>query len=392
MKKLTAMILSLSLLLALAGCGSQTPSVIEPPETTVATEAPKTTAATEPEQVKELVIDDEVKAELDAILSKHKYHGVVYLTHKGQEVYTYANGNDDMGQPLTVDSHMLLSCTSKQFCATAVLILADQGKLRLEDRLTQYFPEYTIGKDITIRQLLSMRSGVVPNIDPMWEEPEKYADDTPEQIDELMKEWVFSQNLLFEPGTSFAYGNTGYNLLSWIVEQVSGQSYEDFVRKNIFEPLGMDRTGFLLEMADHPEWGLIDETILGSPVLGELSQGTADIISNAKDLDIWMTALPGGLLIRRESYEEMAAFHTAPTLTGMGFGYGYGLMGTLRDGRGHSGRYLDHSSALYSNEDYDFRLFAASNDTDLFDQGLTDTVVDEIQRALFKAADAAGAS
>lgn len=388
MKNILGAILCAAMLLALVGCGAQTPPTTEPPETTVATQAPET-EATEPEKVKELVINDAVKAELDAILANHQYHGVVYLTNKGQEVYTYANGNDDMGQPLTVDSNMHLCSISKQFCATAVLILAEQGKLRLEDTLEQYFPEYTIGKDITIKQLLTMRSGIVRDIDPLFWETEKYADWTPEQINAMMKEYIFSQDLLFEPDTQFSYCNNGYNLLSWIVEQVSGQSYEDFVRQNIFDPLGMDRTGFRVEMADHPEWGVTAEKIHASSVMGDHAQGCGDIISNARDLDLWMTALPGGKVISRECYEEMATFHTAPTLTGQGFGYGYGLMGSLRDGRGHGGNDLGYSTALYFNEDYDFHLFAACNDTGLFDQRLTETVVRELQQALFKAADAA---
>ena len=371
MKRLIALLLCLALLGTMAACDKK-----EPQDTVVTEETQAPTVE---------VVDDAVRAELDAIMEQAGYQGIVHVTHQGQVVYEYAAGNDDMGQPLTIESPMYLCSISKQFCAAAIVMLRDQGKLSLEDTLDKYFPEYTIGKDITLKELLTMRSGIVRDVDPVTKDPDSYVGYTTEGLDALIFEWLFSQPLNFDPGTRFEYSNCNYMLLSFVVERVSGTSYEDFLRQNIFEPLGMDHSGFDDEIADHPQWGLTYDGLSPGYLMGNISQGCGDIVSTAADLDIWMTALKSGQVVGMDSYREMTVDYTPEDQME---NYGYGLTGGIRGGWGHNGGNDRFSTKMYFSEGYGLNVFVATGNTSYFDRGITERVCSALLNALFKALDA----
>ena len=379
MKKIIAIILCLALFGSMVACAEKTPQTTEPQ----ATEPPAAESQKE-------VITDEVRAKLDAIMEEHKYQGIAYLTHNGKVVYEYAAGTNDIGEPLTTDSPMYLCSISKQFCAAAILMLRDQGKLSLDDTLEKYFPEYTIGKDITLKNLLCMRSGIVRDFLEPLKNPELYAQKSAEEINSEMMDWIFQQPLKFEPDTNWEYSNVNYILLSYVVEEVSGQSYEDFIRQNIFQPLGMTHSGFCKEVPEHPEWGLTYENCAPGCMLGDQMQGCGDIVSTAADLDIWMTALPSGKLISRESYEEMTTDHSQGQCPEAPYGYGYGLMGWLRNGWAHSGGNLGYSSWMYFNEEYGYNLFIISGKTPAYQLNYTYNVFVPLLNAVFVAESQAG--
>lgn len=378
MKRWVASFLCLTLAVGMTACGG------EGPQDTVVTQATKATEAIQPSVVE--VVDDQVRAELDAILKKAGYEGIAYVTHNGKAVYEYAAGNDCMGAPMTIASPTFLCSVSKQFCAAAILMLRDQGKLSLEDTLDKYFPEYALGKDITLHHLLCMRSGICRDVDPMLEHPEEYENNSHEENVALFLDHVFSQPLLFTPGTKCEYSNNGYRLLSLIVEQVSGQDYEDFIRGNIFEPLGMEHSGFSVEVAENPQWGLDFEDVLATGQIPILAQGGGGIVSTAGDMAIWMEALPSGKVISREIYEEMTADHNSDQPTK----YGYGLMPDIRGGFSHDGGNQGHSSWMYFSEENGYTIYIATPNTSVFRQDLTIQTGVDLRRVLFQALDAQG--
>lgn len=276
---------------------------------------------------------------------------------------------------------MLMYSISKQFCAAAVLMLRDQGKLSLDDTLEKYFPEYTIGKDITLHDLLAMRSGIQQLYrSQMLNEPERYAGKTPEQVDATALEWVFSEPLNFEPGTKYEYGDMNYLLLAYVVEQVSGQNYEEYIRQNIFEPLGMTQSGFLSEIDAHPEWGLIYESPYPGSVLGDRLHGCANIVSTAGDMDIWMTALQSGKVVCEKSYREMTTSYSTEK------NYGYALEAGIRGGWGHAGAY---TVRMYFTEEYGYNFFIVTSNISEYRTDLTEKVKTDFLRTLFNAVDAA---
>lgn len=357
MKRLLATILCCAMLVSVTACsfnsGDNTEATI--PIATTATEATSGTEA--------MMSNDEIKAHIDSVLKKMKFDGIVYLTQNGSVAYQSATGKDDKGNDIALESSMYIGSLSKQFCATAIMMLKEQGKLSVDDTLDKYFPEYQYGKDITIKNLLTMRSGI-PNCN-------AYENAIFSEIDEYNTENVlacfFNQPLNFDPDTSYEYSNPNYFILACIVEQVSGKDYHAFIRENIFKPLEMSNTGFANEIKNNPEWvtGLdYNELILpDSDVKMTMddeiftAKGAGDIVSNAYDMDKWMTGLVSGKLISRESYEEMSDNYT----TEIAIRYGYGLERRY-GGVCHSGNFETYVTIDYINENYGYNMFIANNE------------------------------
>lgn len=373
MKRVFAILLCALLVLSTAGCTGDAP---QPTETVPPT--------TQPEVA---VITDELIAQWDTIVKERRFEGIVCLTYRGQVVYQSVTGTNCLGEPLTLESPMFMNSVSKQFTAAAILMLRDQGKLSLDDTLDKYFPEYTIGKDITLQNLLAMRSGIVRDYIGVWDEVTMYEGMSAEEIDRAMMEWLYEQPLLFEPGSRTEYCNVNYNLLSYVVEQVSGMDYEDFIRQNIFEPLGMTHSGFYSEVTAHPEWGLTYDILYPQTNLGNWTQGCGSIISTAGDMDIWMTALPQGKVICEESYREMATLYSEDHFNYRG--YGYGLINGPRDGWGHGGNNYYSSNYIHFNRDYGFNFFIATCNTPQHTPAQCEKVTLDFISYLLRAFDAA---
>lgn len=346
MKRIIAVILSLITVLSAAAC------------TPVDTEPSGTVETTGPVNV-----GDGIKEKMDSALQKHGFEGIVYLTKNGKVVYQSATGTDENGNALTVDSTMYIGSMSKQFCAAAVMMLSEQGKLSVNDTLDAYFPEYSYGKDITIKNLLSMRSGIPDMASKESNSACKVegvsTDKSATENNTLIIEWIFNQPLEFEPDSTFEYCNSNYFLLSNIVELASGESYNDFVRNNIFEPLEMTHTGFISEIKASPAWsdGLTYDTFTAGEAAEGLTKGAGDIASNAADMDKWMTALSSAKVISIDSYREMVTNYSVDSAKG----YGYGMFVSFFGGVGHSGMIGSYTSLDYINEEQGYNLFAAGN-------------------------------
>ena len=174
-----------------------------------------------------------------------KEPGIAVMVRKsGRTVFKRGYGMRDLRSNLPIDEHTnfrLASC-SKQFTATAVILLVHDGKLHYEDRLTDIFPEFpAYGKDITIRNLLNHTAGLQS-----YEEilRAKYVDQPWERVPQIQDEGVLAlleeqTRTKFPPGTKWEYSNGGYEVLANVVRKVSGEAFEDFVQQRIFQPLNM---------------------------------------------------------------------------------------------------------------------------------------------------------
>ncbi len=298
---------------------------------------------------------------INSRLADIKYDGIIYVTHNGNIVYQRATGTDANGKPLTMDTSMYIGSVSKQFCAAAVMLLRDQGKLSVDDTIDKFFPEYDRAGDITVRHLLTMRSGIRDTVGEGFAGTMSYGN-TEEKNTSLIKEWVFSQSLLFEPGSSFRYSNTNYILLADIVEQVSGRYYNDFLREHIFNPLDMKHTGLITEIPDSPAWA---ETLIADDDVEEVkirgvAKGAGDIVSNAADMVKWMEGLSGGKIVSEETLREMTADYSPD----FGEKYGYGLTPMFSGGAGHEGAISSYSSMDYFNPKSGYCFFCDSNGSD----------------------------
>ena len=311
------------------------------------------------------------QAFLDNIVNVKDFTGVAYVTKNGKVLCQSANGmqNTKKNQPMTMDTLFPLGSVSKQFCATAVLLLQEEGKLSVNDTLAKYFPEYEIGKDITIQNLLTMRSGIRDhvNIDYDYKGHEIPTDQytllntsTAKENHKAITDWLFTQELKFTPGSSYSYSNANFLLLSIIVEKVSGIAYPDFVKENIFAPLNMTHSGFYEELAHSPDLAEHSYPFGIKPSYPDyrgLSQGAGDLVSNAEDMDKWLSSLSECTLLSQESYKEMT--------TDYGEGYGYGIdVDTKNDWIGHQGNIETYESYARTYPNEKINIFVVTNDVD----------------------------
>ncbi len=192
-----------------------------------------------------------LNAELDEkISSALKASGApsvsVAVVKDGQIAYAKAFGKANIGEdrPATVATRYAIGSVSKQFTAAAILLLAEQGKLSLNDKVAKYLPDLTRAREVTIRELLSHTSGYEDYAPQDYIIPEWTRPITPREI---MDRWA-KKPLNFDPGTRWQYSNTNYVIAGQIFEKASGQPLVAFLREKIFGPLGMTTPG---EITDH---------------------------------------------------------------------------------------------------------------------------------------------
>ena len=152
----------------------------------------------------------------------------------------YGLANKDDNIPNTPDTVFDIGSVTKQFTATAILLLSDDGKLRMDDPLHRFFEDVPDDKkDITIHHLLTHTAGFVASLGGDFDHIAR-AD---------YFETLFGTQLLFEPGQRHQYSNAGYSVLGRIIELASGQEYEEYLSEHLFKPAGMQHTGYVL-----PDW------------------------------------------------------------------------------------------------------------------------------------------
>lgn len=340
MKKILAFILLGVMILSLTACTK------ESSDNTENSPSSSETATAEAE---------DLNAKLDGVIESTKFRGILSISKNGEVIYQSATGTDEGNADLTIDSPMYIGSVSKQFCAAAVMLLSQEGKLSVDDTLDKYYPEYSSGKDITIKNLLSMRSGIPE----MFDAKCFSADMTEEENHIIIKNWLFSQPLLFAPDSTAVYTNANYFLLGDIVEQVSGEKYEDFIRKNFFEPLGMTNTCFVKEVKDSPELSekLTYDSFTFGEVEGVIARGAGDIVTTAGDMHKWMSGLSSGKVISEESFKAMSADYSPED----NMYYGFGLTELYAGGIGHNGSIGSYTALNYMNTEEDCNLFIVTN-------------------------------
>lgn len=195
------------------------------------------------------IVAQKQKHQLDSlfrVLHKNKgFNGTVLVTQYNQVIYKGAFGYADFSKKdtLTTQKPFQLASVSKQFTAMAIMMLQEAGRLKYEDEVQRFFPDFPY-ECITIRQLLTHRSGL-PNYtyftEKYWKDRRAFISN--EEVIRLMT--VHKPPVYYQPNVRFNYSNTGYCLLAAIVTKASGMPFENFVEKKIFRPLGMRHSWIL---------------------------------------------------------------------------------------------------------------------------------------------------
>ncbi len=292
--------------------------------------------------------DEKLAARIDKVMSEIYTPGepgaAVIVRRGGRTLFRKGYGLADLELAVRVEPDMIfrLGSITKQFTAVAVLMLAEQGKLSLNDEIGKYLPAFPTGdKKVTIEHLLTHTSGIksYTNMEEwlqLWRK-----DMTPQEIIDMSKDKPFE----FTPGERWNYNNSGYVMLGAIIEKVSGQSYEQFIQTRIFGPLGMTHSCYgnteRVIPRRVPGYQKNNDGFINAPYLSMTQPYAAgSLLSSVDDLATWNDAVLSGQLLKKEWLDK--AFTPYRLANGESTGYGYGWF--ISDFRGH--RCIEHGGGI----------------------------------------------
>ncbi len=267
--------------------------------------------------------------------AENGYHGSVLVASGGKILLEngYGLADRESGRKQSAETVFSVGSITKQFTAAAIMKLESQGKLRLDDPLSKYFPDAPGDKaSITIHQLLTHSAGF----------PGAIGDDY-ENVDAAQfARLAFGEPLMNPPGKTYEYSNVGYSLLGIIVEKVSGMGYEPFLRDHLWLPAGMTRTGYVAPKFQKEQlatgyrngqrWG----TALDHPWLPEGPgwhlRANGGVLSTTGDMYRWYKALTNNTVLPKTATDKIFTPHIAEGPQAQSF-YGYGWVVQDMDGQ-----------------------------------------------------------
>lgn len=295
----------------------------------------------------------------------------VLVARDGKILFAKAYGLADVEHaiPVSTETKFNIASITKPFTAAAILKLQEEGRLSLDDTLTKYIPDYPRGNEITLRHLLTHTSGIPEKLGGPSTLATAFYPASREYMIALFKYLPLD----FNPGSQYAYSNSGYYLLGSIIEKVSGQSYLDYLRGAFFRPLGMDHTGVYdpgesgkalpYWYADNKLEGLQKAKVVPPHRIG--ANGVLD--STVEDLYRWTEGYFNARILAPASVQAAltpsvnGSTATSYVRTG-GYGYGWGI-GSLRGLREifHTGSSSGYCSSLYRYPEENFTVAILTN-------------------------------
>jgi CubicO group peptidase (beta-lactamase class C family) len=295
------------------------------------------------------IIDPTLRASIDRVATQVlEQTGVpsasIAVVQHGKLVYTHAYGLACLNPrtPATPAMRYSIGSISKQFTAAAILLLEEEGKLKLDDPVGKYVPGLTAGDKVTIRQILSHTAGYQD----YW--PEDYVMTPmlhPETAQQIIDTWG-KKALDFQPGDEWQYSNTNFAIAGRVVEAASGRPLTDLLVECIFRPLGMTSVW----NSDEQKLTATDATAYYRHALGPLRPApkegrgwmfaAGELAMTAHDLALWDVSLLSQSILSSESYKKM--FTEVKLNNGKGTNYGLGVEVQSRDGQ----RVIEHSGEV----------------------------------------------
>jgi CubicO group peptidase (beta-lactamase class C family) len=321
------------------------------------------------------VADNYIQTEM----AKQRIPGLALLVSRGGQVIRaqgYGLANVELQVPVSPETIFQSGSVGKQFTATAVMMLVEEGKVGLEDPLTKYFPEAPeVWKQVTIRELLSHTAGFT---------------DYPKDFDmrkdyteaELLK-MVENIPLGYPPGTSWSYSNLGFLTLGILIHKVTGEFYGDFLQERVFGPLDMRTTRIISEADIVPHRSAGYRLVKGklknqewvSPTLNTTADGS--LYFSITDLAKWDAALYTEKLLKRSSLEQMwtvAKLSNGQPNSGQ---YGFGWFIETKNGHrviGHEGQWQGFETQISRYVDDKLTVIVLTNLDDAKPEAFADRV------------------
>jgi D-alanyl-D-alanine carboxypeptidase len=320
----------------------------------------------------------------------------IAIVRGGEIVYerAYGDGRIDPKTPATPSMRYAIGSVSKQFTATAILLLEEEGKLSLHDKVAKWFPQLTRASDISVLQLLSMTSGYQD----YWPQDYVFTDmQSPATAQMIMQRWG-AKALDFDPGTKWQYSNTNYVIAAAIVERVAGMAFMDFLRQRILAPLKMTSVAdFDVAALSESDAEAYLRNAIGPlrPAPKEATGwlfGAGQLAMTAHDLALWDIAVINRSVLRPASYRTQQTDIILEA--GNATGYGLGVNITAPGGR----RRVSHGGAVSgyttSNQIYPDDRSAIVVFTNIYPgaAGAPGQIADRIAKIILAPAETAGAA
>lgn len=295
------------------------------------------------------VFAQNIKSKIDKLIDttfkdKNGPGGVFMIAKNGKSIYqkSFGKANLELDVNVTTESVFQIGSMTKQFTAIAILMLEEGKKLSINDTISKYILDYPNGNKITIHHLLTHTSGIKD-----FNKMKSLRDIAQKEMTpKMMVDFFKNESSDFLPGEKFEYNNSGYVLLGYIIELVSGESYEDFIEKHIFDKVGMNQSCYTTDRQiikkraygyQKKESGYVNKTIINFSV--PFSSGA--LMSTLNDMLKWQNALNNNILLNSENSKK--AFSKYKLNSGKEFTYGYGWH--IRDINGTPTR--EHGGSIF---------------------------------------------
>ena len=268
--------------------------------------------------------------EIDSLLQE-KYPdnapGATFLISKnGSVIYKKAFGfaNLELNAPMKTNNVFKIGSLTKQFTAISILMLMEKGKLNLDDEITKFIPDYpTNGNKITIHHLLTHTSGIKDYTKVKGLNAIAQKDLTPLELIDFSK----NEPIDFVPGEKYKYNNSGYVILGYIIEKVTGQPYADFIEERIFKKLEMTTSQYASqrEVIQNRASGYQkkDSYINRMDFSLTLAYSAGGLMSTVDDMFKWQEAIKNNILVSKETTEKAFTNYTLNNGEHTNYGYGW---------------------------------------------------------------------
>ena len=286
---------------------------------------------------------------MTAYAKNYQFNGSVLVAHKGKVILEKGYGYRNAAQRIPHDQHSIfqIGSVTKQFTSAIIMQLQQEKKLSVKDPLSKYFPGFSNGDKITIENLLNHTSGLY-----------NYTNDSTIMNNDVSK--PYAQTVLiekfkkyppdFEPGSKWNYSNSGYSMLGYIIEKVTGKPYEKVVRERILYPLGMSHSGFDYTHLQNNNkaigyFSLADTSAKIAPIVDStLAYSAGALYSTVGDLYKWERAIYTDKILRPESWKQTFT----PFLNKYGYGWGIDTL--------YGKTYMAHSGGIHGFTSYLMRI------------------------------------
>lgn len=307
-------------------------------------------------------LDSKVETYINKCMDLWNFYGVIQVMHKGRVLFenSYGYANIEFGMKNDMNSRFSIASISKQFTAFAIMMLHEKHMLDIDKSAQIYLPnDLQIDDSITIHYLLSHTSGLY-NFYNFEDDFFAGYNKTDYSRNDFFRQYV-DKKPVTPPGSAYDYNNSNYNVLAWIIEHVSGEKYEDYIRNNIFLPLNMmssdvdDGCKIMKNRANNYVYDF--DEIIKCPYYNEkFSIGAGAIISTCADLYKWYVCLRDRKLLSKEAYIRFFNVNKNNYSYGLEHHHVYGT-----DRYSHGGDHLGISTYIQYYFDADICIIILSN-------------------------------